>query len=364
MPLHTRHSTLENPHMFFLLTLLFLIELGYLYIADRYNIIDKPNQRSSHTRPTIRGGGIIFPIAWLLHSTWTGWSYPWFTAGVVLIAAVSFWDDLRPVSARVRLLVHVAAFTLLFVELDAFGALLWWGIVPAYVLGIGIINAYNFMDGINGITGMYTLAILMPLLAVYWVVASVMDAKIPAGVEASYSMLDMRHWLFDNPLIYMVCAVLVFGYFNFRKKARCFAGDVGSVSLGFIVFFLLLSLFLGKSMKGQLPAFDGKYILFLAVYGVDSVLTIVYRLWLGENIFEAHRKHLYQYLANERRWPHLVVAGLYAGVQLIINFWVLSGPVTVWTGMALLALLAGLYYWLHFYAFRAPQSGRVEPEAG
>jgi UDP-N-acetylmuramyl pentapeptide phosphotransferase/UDP-N-acetylglucosamine-1-phosphate transferase len=352
--------------MLFLLALLFLIELGYLYIADRYNIIDKPNQRSSHTRPTIRGGGIIFPIAWLLHSAWTGWSYPWFTAGVVLISTVSFWDDLRPVSARIRLLVHVAAFTLLFVELDAFGALPWWGIVLAYVLGIGIINAYNFMDGINGITGMYTLSILLPftLIQLMFILTALYYIPFLTPEENRHMFFDIENGIIGMFPHCMIPAVVVFGYFNFRKKARCFAGDVGSVSLGFIVFFLLLSVFLGKLNDAQLPAFDGKYILFLAVYGVDSVLTIVYRLWLGENIFQAHRKHLYQYLANERRWPHLVVAGLYAGVQLIINVWVLLGPVSVWSGIVLLAVLAGLYYWLHFYAFRTPQSGRVEPEVG
>lgn len=340
--------------MLLLLPLLFAFELGYLYLADRFNIIDKPNQRSSHSKPTIRGGGIIFPIAWILYAVWDNGAYPWFTLGVLLISAVSFLDDLKPVAARIRLLIHLTAFILLFVELNAFQLLPWWGVVLALIIGIGIINAYNFMDGINGITGMYTLSVLIPLLLATWSndmfsFEPMTDLANPT-LTFSHLTFNIRHSIFNTPFPFLTGAILVFGFFNFRKKARCFAGDVGSVTIGFIIFFLLFSLFLRPDDTSGEPSFKWWYILYLAVYGVDTILTISYRLWLRENIFEAHRRHLYQYLVNEQRWPHLVVAALYAIVQMGINFFVQPGT-NMWLAISMLIALGLLYLWVRFFAF-------------
>ena len=208
--------------------------------------------------------------------------------GLTLIAGVSFVDDVRSVTQRVRLVVHFVAMLLMFYQWGMV-ALPWWYVVVALVVCTGIINAYNFMDGINGITGGYSLVVLGGLAYVNgWGVPFV-----------------------DEKMIYtMMVAVLVFDGFNFRRKAKCFAGDVGAVSIAFVILFLLGRLILETG--------DWSYIIFLAVYGVDSVLTIIHRLMLHENIELPHRKHMYQLMANELKIPHVVVSLVYMGVQAVI----------------------------------------------
>jgi UDP-N-acetylmuramyl pentapeptide phosphotransferase/UDP-N-acetylglucosamine-1-phosphate transferase len=154
---------------------------------------------------------------------------------------------------------------------------------------IGIINAYNFMDGINGITACYSLAVLALL---FWVNNEV-------------------HFIDADFILYCIMAVAVFAFFNFRKKAKCFAGDVGSVSIAFIILFLL----------GLLMVKTGNviYVLFLLVYGLDAIWTIVRRLMRKENIFEAHRTHLYQLMANEMGMNRLLISLSYGLLQLVIG---------------------------------------------
>jgi UDP-N-acetylmuramyl pentapeptide phosphotransferase/UDP-N-acetylglucosamine-1-phosphate transferase len=283
----------------------------YFRIASHYNIIDKPNERSSHTAVTLRGGGIIFPIAALFGFFSTGIN-PWFTFGLVAIAIVSFWDDVKNLPARIRIIVHLTAVSLMFYDLAMFNQP-WWYITAAYILVIGTINAYNFMDGINGITGLYSLVLLISLAAAAGLLSPVLPLIVFVGI-----------------------GVLVFLFFNFRKRAKCFAGDVGSVSMAFIALFIILFLI---SETGNL-----KYILFLSVYGVDSVLTIIHRLILKENIFKAHRKHLYQYLSNQLKWPHLTVSAIYAVIQLVINIWVISaGTIAASEAAIVLASLGAVY---------------------
>ena len=230
----------------------------------------------------------MFYVGALVYFVISGFSFPWFMLGLTLIAGVSFVDDVRSVTQRVRLVVHFMAMLLMFYQWGML-ALPWWYVVVALVVCTGIINAYNFMDGINGITGGYSLIVLGGLAYVNeWVVPFV-----------------------DERMIYtMMVAVLVFGVFNFRRKAKCFAGDVGAVSIAFVILFLLGRLILKTG--------DWSYIVFLAVYGVDSVLTIVHRLMLHENIGLPHRKHMYQLMANELKISHVVVSLLYMVVQAVI----------------------------------------------
>src|SRR5690606_34950528 len=142
--------------------MLFGLMLVYFRLADRYNIIDKPNERSSHTQVTIRGGGVIFYIGALAWFIWSGASYPYFFAGLTLITLVSFLDDMFTLSNRIRISVHLLSVLLLFLEVQLFEYPLW--VIPvALILVIGTINAYNFMDGINGITSMNSFAILLLL---------------------------------------------------------------------------------------------------------------------------------------------------------------------------------------------------------
>ena len=279
--------------LLYLPVLTFLL-LFYFRLAVQFKIIDKPNQRSSHSRITIRGGGIIFPIAILLQALFSGFQYPLFTSGLLLISIVSFYDDLLPLPNKIRLLVHMLAVSLLFMQTGLMAYPLWM-IIPVYILVIGTINAYNFMDGINGITGAYS---LITILSLYF-------------INESHISFALSEWL-----IVAALSLLVFNFFNFRKKAKCFAGDVGSVSIAFIIIFFLLLLIIKSG--------DLKYIGLLLFYGLDSVSTIAFRLIRRENIFEAHRSHFYQYLANVKGWLHLRISALYMVLQLLVNVMIIS----------------------------------------
>lgn len=280
--------------------LLILVELLYFRLADRFSIIDKPNERSSHTRITLRGGGILFLFGAWLYAVFFGVHYPWFLMGLTLIGGISFADDIHSVPNKIRISVHFAAMLLLFYQLGIFSAEQWWYLLPAWIVCTGIINAYNFMDGINGITGGYSLAVLAPL-----------------------AFVNSRDPFVDQYLIWVtMLSVGVFCLFNFRTKARCFAGDVGSVSIAFILLFMLGALIL---QTGNLW-----YLIFLAVYGVDSVLTICHRLLLRENIFKPHRKHAYQLMANELKIKHVVVSSVYTALQALISFGAVLLPVNGW----------------------------------
>lgn len=271
-----------------ILILLVAVILLYFRIADRFNIIDKPNQRSSHTQITRRGGGIIFYIGILLWFFCFGFRQPWFVTGLTLIAGISFADDLKPLSSKIRLTVHLIAMMLMFYQWGLL-SMPWYFTVLALVVCTGIINAYNFMDGINGITGGYSTVVIASL----WYINNYETAFI------------------HNDLIYVVLLSLsVFNFFNFRNKAKCFAGDVGSVSIAFVILF----------MFGMLIVQTGNfsYLVLLAVYGVDSVLTIIHRILLKENIFEAHRKHAFQLMANELNLSHVRVTLIYMIMQVII----------------------------------------------
>ena len=276
--------------MYYLIVFLLLLaaEVGYFCLADRFNIIDRPNERSSHTRITLRGGGIVFYFGTLVYFIISRFEYPWFMAGLTLITAVSFVDDIRSISQKIRLVVHFTAMALLFFQLGMSDLPLWY-IPIALIVCTGIINAYNFMDGINGITGGYSLVVLGAL-------AYVNEYRIPF-VEAQLL------WV-------MLIAVAVFCIFNFRRKAKCFAGDVGSVGIAFVILFVMGKLILKTSDPG--------YIILLSVYGVDSILTIIHRLMLHENIGLPHRKHLYQLMANELKIAHPIVSAFYMLLQVII----------------------------------------------
>ena len=289
------------------LVLLFLAELFYFYIADKYNIIDKPNERSSHARITLRGGGVIFYFGVLAYFLTNHFEYPWFMLALTLVTLISFIDDIRSTSQVLRLVFHFSAMGLMFYQWGLF-SLPWWTILVALIICTGIINAYNFMDGISGITGGYSLIILGALAFI------------------NHSVVSFA----EPDLIYtMLCAVLVFNFFNFRKRAKCFAGDVGAVSIAFSILFLIGRLIIQTG--------DFSWIVLLVVYGIDSVLTIVHRLMLHENIGLPHRKHMYQIMANELRMPHVVVALIYMMMQAIVvigylilreyGYWYLLGSV-------------------------------------
>ncbi len=269
---------------------LMIIMLLYFKVADRFNIIDKPNLRSSHTEITLRGGGIIFLFSALLYFVQHVQNNYFFFIGITLVSLVSFWDDIQSLSNKIRISIHFLSITLIFYDMNLFNTMPIWGIIIVYIIAIGLINAYNFMDGINGITGLYTLSVMLSLLYV--------NTKIQLFTDGTF-------------IKYAMVASLIFLFFNYRKKAKCFAGDVGSIAIAFWIIYLVLKLILVTESL--------IWLLFLAVYGVDAVCTILHRLYLKQNIFEAHRLHLYQVLSNEFKIQHRLVALFYALTQFGIS---------------------------------------------
>lgn len=282
--------------------ILLILELLYFRIAEKFNIIDKPNERSSHSSTVLRGGGIIFLLGAWIWSAFFGFQYPLFLVAVTLAAGISFIDDIHSLPDSVRLIVQFAAMGLLIWQLfimtgdDSFikSTGLWMKmgfIAVALIVCVGATNIYNFMDGINGITAGYSAAVLLPLLF----------------VNRIYNFVDTSF------LVVALLAIIVFSFFNFRPrgKAKCFAGDVGSVGIAFILLFAI----------GALIAKTGDitWLVFLLVYGVDGCLTICHRILLHENLGQAHRKHVYQLMANELKISHPVVSLIYALIQLVVS---------------------------------------------
>jgi len=285
--------------------ILMAAELVYFRIADRFNIIDKPNERSSHTKIVIRGGGIIFVIGLWIWSAFFGFQYPWMLAAVTLAAGISFVDDVHSLPDSVRLVTQFVAMGLLFYQLRDESLELrdwewYWQVaagIAALIVCVGATNIYNFMDGINGITAGYSLAVLIPLVM----------------LNDKCRMTDGVGFVDESLMIVVGLSLLVFSWFNFRPKnrAKCFAGDVGSVGIAFILLFLIGC----KIMQTG----DITWLIFMVVYGVDGVCTIIHRIMLHENLGEAHRKHAFQLMANELGLSHVTVSLIYMGLQLAIS---------------------------------------------
>lgn len=281
--------------------ILLTLELVYFKIADKCNIIDKPNERSSHSTIVLRGGGIIFALSMLVWVGLQGFHGDWgvvvdylpFLIGLLLISWVSFYDDVQSLPDSVRLVAQFAAMALMFWNLDILHWNMWWVVLLALIVFVGATNIINFMDGINGITAGYSLAVLLPLFLVN-----------NRGGEP---------FILNSFLGVAILSVLVFSFFNFRPrgKAKCFAGDVGSVGIAFIMLFAIGKLILSTN--------DITWLALLLVYGVDGCCTIIHRIMLHENLGEAHRKHAYQLMANEIGMSHVVVSLIYMGLQLAIS---------------------------------------------
>ena len=281
------------------LVLLVLAELFYFKVADKFNIIDKPNERSSHSSIVLRGGGVIFSLSMIVWAVWMTMqgngqvviSYLPFLVGLLLVAGVSFWDDVKSLPDSVRLVVQFVSMGLMFWSMGILHWNMWWVVLIALIVCVGATNVINFMDGINGITAGYSLAVLLPLVLLN-------------------KQLDFMEPSF---LVVAILGVLVFCLFNFRPKgkAKCFAGDVGSIGIAFIMLFAIGKLVV---MTG-----DVTYLIFLLVYGVDGCLTICHRILLHENLGEAHRKHAYQLMANELKIGHVKVSLLYMALQLVVS---------------------------------------------
>ena len=292
--------------------LMLLAELLYFKLAVKYSIIDKPHHQSSHTGVAIRGGGIVFFLAFLLWAVVNGFSLLWGLLGLTVLATVSFIDDIHSVSPIIRLVCQFIAILLMFYH----SGLIQTPLYAIFILSIacvGMMNICNFMDGINGMTGGYSLVVMLALL---------------------YVNVNVFHFTQTSFLLYVIMAILVFNIFNFRSHAKCFAGDVGSLSMGFILVYLVLRLALnGHSMS---------WMIFLVVYGVDGGLTILHRILLRENLMKPHKKHAYQIMANELKMPHLQVSLIYMGIQAVCCVWFIAFP-NYYTFFAQIIILSAAY---------------------
>lgn len=314
--------------------LLIAAELLYFRIANHFNIIDRPNERSSHSSIVLRGGGIVFTlsvIVWAVVMAVQGNDivpYLPFVGGLVLIAGVSFWDDVHSLPDSVRLVAQFVAMALMFWSMGIMHWDMWWIVLLALIVCVGAMNIINFMDGINGITAGYALAVLVPLL--------LLNRRM-GFVEGSY-------------LVVAIIGVLVFCFFNFRPKgkAKCFAGDVGSIGIAFVLLFAIGRLIVQTG--------DVTYLTLLLVYGVDGCCTIIHRIMLHENLGQAHRKHAYQLMANELGMSHVVVSCIYMGLQLVISlvmvYLVPNTPLAHWIyliGVAVVLAIAYILFMRKYY---------------
>lgn len=295
---------------------LLLVGLIYFRLANRYGIVDKPNLRSSHTNVTVRGGGILFPFAIIFWWLNTDFLNTWMVLGIVWISVVSMLDDMFTVSRKLRFGVQFLALSMAFFDLGVFEQEPWWVLPILYFVALGIINAINFMDGINGITGLYGLVFFGSLLAI--------NVYMP---------------IFDESLIrYVVLAILVFLIFNFRKKAFMFAGDIGSISLAYLMIYFLV--------QWYLAAHNWTIVLLLLVYGADSFITLGQRLLRGQNVALPHRTHLYQIFANQLKKDHVLIALIYGLLQLAFNVVFFIFPQSYPTSLvgALVLIVTALVY--------------------
>lgn len=313
-----------------ILAIITILELIYFKIANKFNIIDKPNERSSHTSIVLRGGGIVFLLGVWIWSAFFGFQYPLFLIAVTLAAGISFVDDIRSLPDSVRLVVQFIAMGLLILQLflsaregglfvDSNLLVNIVFVIVALIVCVGATNIYNFMDGINGITAGYSIAVLLPLIL----------------------MNDKTAFIANSLLVVTLLSVLVFSFFNFRPrgKAKCFAGDVGSVGIAFILLFAIGMLIVKTG--------DITWLILLLVYGVDGCLTICHRILLHENLGEAHRKHAYQLMANELKIPHPVVSIIYTVLQLVVSlgFMYICPILASCTSLSLIA-----WHWIYLIA--------------
>lgn len=294
---------------------LLLSELAYFRVAEHFGITDRPGYCKPHERAVTRGGGIVYFLSAVMFFLLSGGLYPWFAAGLLCVALVSFMDDVHSLRPRLRLWLHFAGVALLLADTGLYVQVPWWLLPGVMFVCAGIINVYNFMDGINGMLGVYSVSVLGVLWFVNEHICEFADSRL---------------------IGFTLMAALVFSFFNVRRKARCFAGDVGAICAGFITTFLLMRL---MARTG-----DASWIVFLAVYGVDGVLTLLHRLWLREDVSTAHRKNAFHLLADQLKVPHVLVSVSYAVLQVVVCGIYLWHPGWI-TSLTIIVALSVVYVW-------------------
>lgn len=305
-----------------LLPALFALELGYYFLAKRYKLGAEVCERSSHTQVTPTGGGIVFAVAVLAWGVYkylhgglmTEWW--WMLGGTTVIAAVSLYDDIRPLPPTPRLLLQIAVVALVFKHYCYFEAL------DIYILllfcGVGCINAFNFIDGIAGMLLLMSIVVLGTLIYAF-------NTVQPKDADLYLTLC----WTLQISLVVFAC---------FNLPDKIFAGDVGAMTLGLVIGYILLNLIL---MTG-----DASYSILILVVVFDTGMTTLQRLFAGYNILLPHRQSIYEVLTSNWHLPHLTVSIIYALLQLLISVLYFSLPPNHrWTYIILvLALIIVAYF--------------------
>lgn len=292
--------------------MLYLLELAasvilfriYILFATKKQLLDKPNERSSHIIPTPRGGGVIFVIIWSILMLSMNFSntkiqalIPWLVIPALIIALVGFIDDMKSLSSRFRICVHglcCGIFTYyLYAQFPSHNLPIFW--FCAWFISLWSINLFNFMDGMDGLAATQALSVFAINIAAAYL----------------YGSEDFLH-------IYLTAGIVLFGFllFNF-PKASLFMGDVGSGFLGF----LILALGLTGLLYEKIPLWIT--LISYSNFILDASMTLFRRIFNKEKWFAAHRKHAYQRLHHRALWSHKKVLFVNFIIQLLIGSMIL-----------------------------------------
>jgi UDP-GlcNAc:undecaprenyl-phosphate GlcNAc-1-phosphate transferase len=283
---------------YYYLIIFLLLSVGmfiYLKIAEKWLIVDQPNLRSSHQITTKRGAGILYLLAFVIYLMVSPNNNLTLILCALILGGVGFIDDLKNLNFKIKLAIQLIVI-ISYLILQDYLSLDWYYTILIFVFLIASINIFNFMDGINGLTILYSLSFLM-----------------------SFYYINTEFTSFINPniLLVMIICNIIIGFLNIRTKAVCFIGDVGSISMGFLYATLALILMIKTNSFAPL--------VLIMVYAVDAGWTIMERLSLKENIFLPHRRHLYQILVNELRFSHILISISYFTIQMLLNMvWLLN----------------------------------------
>jgi UDP-N-acetylmuramyl pentapeptide phosphotransferase/UDP-N-acetylglucosamine-1-phosphate transferase len=278
--------------------------------AERRQIVDLPNERSSHTRATPRGGGLVIVAVTLLCGSLLAlvqdpprfWQpYLAYMAGALVVAAVSWLDDLRSLPNSIRFSIHLLGAGIAIAGLGYWDTLALpvlgtiplggWGAVITAVWIVGLTNAYNFMDGTDGIAGCQALVAGFAWALLGWQAGMTILAGIGLLIACSSLGFLIHNW----------------------PPARIFMGDVGSAFLGYSLAVLpVMYVFFSKDSPGA-PVVG---LLLVWPFVFDTAFTFIRRLLRRENVFAAHRAHIYQRMSSARS-GHARVALLYSGLALV-----------------------------------------------
>lgn len=303
----------------------------YINTARKYRIFPSHQNQSNRSSYIVTGAGIIFFFAWILFFLLNEMVYPTFTFGLFILSLFYLIDDITSFHPILHVGINSIALTMLFVELGMFDQLGLHIIFPIYFICLYVLHMFHFMNRVNGMTGLYALSFFISMILI------------------SSSNMD---FVIENPIYFIIIALGVFGIFNFRKKAAAFSGDVGVYSISYLLLFFLLQLVFGKQNFLQVnykqvnvfgAEYHLKYVLFISVYAVDSIMTLLFTTFTRMNSFITHRGHFYEFLSRELNISHLLVAIIYATIQFLINVYVMHNQVTLMTAMYILGGLSAVY---------------------